>query len=135
MLEEFKKFAMKGNVVDLAVAVVIGASFGKIVTSLVNDVVMPPIGMLVGGIDFSSLAVTIKPEMLSPIGEIIPAVTINYGMFINTILDFLIVALAIFLMVKMINSMKDKEGVKEEEPKGPTEVELLVEIRDSLKKK
>jgi large conductance mechanosensitive channel len=134
MLKEFKEFAMKGNVIDLAVAVIIGGAFGKIVTSLVSDVIMPPIGMLVGGIDFSNLVATIKPEMVLESGEAVAAVTINYGMFINTVIDFLIVALAIFVVIKMMSSMKKKEEEKPAEPAGPTEIELLTEIRDSLKK-
>lgn len=136
IFKEFKEFAVKGNVVDLAVGIIIGASFGKIVTSLVNDVIMPPIGMILGGINFSSLAFVIKPETLSFRGEIVPAITLNYGMFINTIIDFTIVAFAIFVLVKAINKLKKKEKEKEDkkEAKGPTEVELLAEIRDALKK-
>jgi len=134
MLKEFKKFAMKGNVVELAIAVIIGASFGKIVTSLVNDVVMPPIGLLLGGIDFSNLVATIKPSSISNTGEVLPAVTINYGIFINTVIDFLIVAIVIFMSVKAISMLKKKEEKKTEEKIGPTEVDLLIEIRDSLKK-
>jgi large conductance mechanosensitive channel len=134
MIEEFKKFAMKGNVVDLALAVVIGGAFGKIVTSLVGDIIMPPIGLLLGGVDFSNLVATLKPEELALNGEVIPAVTINYGMFINTMIDFLIIAGAMFVVVKFINSLKKEEEPKKEEVKGPTEIELLTEIRDSLKK-
>ena len=134
MLKEFKEFAMRGNVMDMAIGIIIGASFGKIVSSFVNDVIMPPIGLLVGGVDFSNLIATIKPEMITETGEVIPAVTLNYGMFINTVIDFLIVALAIFVVVKAMNAMKKKEEEKPAEPAGPTEVELLTEIRDSLKK-
>lgn len=136
MFKEFKEFAMKGNVVDLAVGIIIGASFGKIVTSLVNDVIMPPIGILVGGIDFSRLALTMKPESVTELGEVVAPVTLNYGLFINTLIDFAIVAFAIFILVKAINKLKKKEKEKEDkkEAKGPTEVQLLTEIRDALKK-
>lgn len=129
MLQEFKDFAMKGNVVDMAVGIVIGTAFGKIVSSFVSDVIMPPIGVLMGGVDFSGLAWTIKEA----VGEA-EAVTINYGVFISTLVDFLIIALAIFMVVKAMNNMKKEEPAEEEEPAGPTEVELLAEIRDSLKK-
>ncbi len=126
MLEEFKKFAMRGNVVDMAVGIVIGAAFGKIVSSFVNDVLMPPIGMLMGGVDFSNLAIAL--------GEGEEAASINYGVFINTVLDFLIVAFAIFMVVKGMNKMKKKEEEKPAEPPKPSEeVMLLTEIRDSLK--
>ena len=126
MLEEFKKFAMRGNVVDMAVGIVIGAAFGKIVSSFVNDVLMPPIGMLMGGVDFSNLAIAL--------GEGEEAASINYGVFINTVLDFLIVAFAIFMVVKAMNKMKKKEEEKPAEPPKPSEeVMLLTEIRDSLK--
>ena len=101
MLKEFRDFAMKGNVVDMAVGIIIGAAFGKIVSSLVGDVIMPPIGLLLGNVDFSSLAVTLQ----DPIGDS-PAVTIKYGLFINTIIDFVIVAFAIFLVVKQMNRLK-----------------------------
>jgi len=101
MLKEFKDFAMKGNVVDMAVGIILGAAFGKIVSSLVSDVVMPPIGVLLGNVDFSSLAVTLREAT-----ETSPAVTIKYGLFINTIIDFVIVALAIFLVVKQMNRLK-----------------------------
>lgn len=132
-MKEFKEFAMKGNVVDLAVAVIIGGAFGKIVTSLVSDVIMPPIGLLVGGIDFSNLVATLKSEELALNGDVIPAVTINYGMFINTIIDFVIVAGAIFFVIKVLANLKKKEEEGPAEPAGPTEIELLTEIRDSLK--
>jgi large conductance mechanosensitive channel len=130
MLEEFKKFAMKGNVVDLAVGVVIGGAFGKIVTSLVNDIIMPPIGYITGGVDFSSLAITLKDA----VGDT-PAVTIGYGAFLNNVIDFLIVAFSIFLVIKAMNKMKKKEEEKPAEPAKPSEeVVLLQEIRDALKK-
>ncbi len=132
MWKEFKAFAMKGNVLDLAVAVVIGAAFGAIVSSLVNDVIMPPLGMLLGGVEFTQLAVTLQEAS----GET-EAVELRYGMFIQKIIDFLIIAFAIFMVIKGYNRMQKK---KEEapapppEPKGPTQEELLAEIRDLLKK-
>ncbi len=126
---EFKSFAMKGNVVDMAVGIIIGAAFGKIVTSLVNDVLMPPIGLLVGGIDFGRLAITIKQAT-----ETSPAVVIKYGVFINTVIDFIIVAWAIFIVVKGMNSLKKKEELAPAAPPKPSdEVVLLSEIRDILK--
>lgn len=131
MLKEFKAFAVKGNVVDLAVGIIIGAAFGKIVTSLVSGVIMPPIGLLLGGVDFADLAFVIKESA----GEA-PAVVISYGAFIQTLVDFIIIAFAIFMLVKGINSMKKKE---EEAPKAPpapsAEQTLLTEIRDLLKSK
>lgn len=128
MLKEFKEFAMRGNVVDMAVGIIIGAAFGKIVSSLVADVIMPPIGMIMGGVDFSDLAFAL--------GEGADAATINYGVFINTVLDFLIVAFAIFMVIKGMNSMKKKEEAKPAEPPKPSKEEvLLTEIRDLLAKK
>jgi large conductance mechanosensitive channel len=129
MMQEFKKFAMRGNVVDMAVGIVIGAAFGKITTSFVNDVLMPPIGLLVGGIDFSDLSITLKQAS----GDV-PAVTLNYGMFVNTVLDFVIIAFTIFLVVKAMNSMKKKEEAAPAEPPAPSKEEvLLTEIRDALR--
>ncbi len=130
MLKEFKAFAMRGNVVDMAVGIVIGAAFGKIVASLVNDVIMPPIGMMLGGVDFSEIIITLKQA----VGET-PAVTMNIGVFINTVIEFIIVAFAIFMVIKGMNAMKKKEEEKPAEPPKPSEeVVLLKEIRDSLKK-
>ncbi len=127
MLNEFKAFAMRGNVVDMAVGIVIGGAFGKIVSSLVSDVIMPPIGMIMGGVDFSELAIAL--------GEGEGAASINYGMFINTVLDFVIIAFAIFMVIKGINSMKKKEEEKPAEPPKPSaEEKLLTEIRDLLSK-
>lgn len=126
LLDEFKKFAMRGSVVDLAVGVVIGGAFGKIVTSFVSDVLMPPVGMLLGGVDFSGLAVTLQAAQ----GEV-PAVLWRYGAFVQTVVDFAIVAFAIFLVIKAMNSMQKKQ---EAAPAGPPpEVALLTEIRDSLR--
>ncbi len=135
ILKEFKEFAVKGNVMDLAIGVIIGGAFGKIVTSLVNDVIMPAVGLLVGGVDFSSLAIVLQPEVLSETGEIVTAaVSLNYGLFINTVIDFAIVAFVIFMVIKGMNRLKRKEEEKPKEEKHPTQVELLVEIRDLLKK-
>ena len=131
MLKEFKEFALKGNVVDLAVGVIIGGAFGKIVTSLVNDIIMPIIGILLNGVNFTDLKYVIKPAS----GDI-PESAILYGSFIQNIVDFLIIAFCIFIMVKAMNSLKKKEETKEEKPAEPTEdVVLLTEIRDLLKKK
>jgi large conductance mechanosensitive channel len=127
MLNEFKTFAMRGNVVDMAVGIVIGGAFGKIISSLVSDVIMPPIGMIMGGVDFSSLAIAL--------GESEEAASINYGMFINTVLDFVIIAFAIFMVIRGLNSMKKKEEEKPAEPPKPSAEEtLLTEIRDLLAK-
>jgi large conductance mechanosensitive channel len=127
MLNEFKAFAMRGNVVDMAVGIVIGGAFGKIVSSLVADVIMPPIGMIMGGVDFSQLAIAL--------GEGEGAASINYGMFINTVLDFVIIAFAIFMVIRGLNSMKKKEEAKPAEPPKPSaEEKLLTEIRDLLAK-
>jgi large conductance mechanosensitive channel len=131
MISEFKKFAMRGNVIDLAVGVVIGAAFGKIVTSLVADIIMPPIGLLIGNVDFSDLALTLREATVDASGAEVPAVVIAYGNFINVVIQFLIVAFAIFMLVRAINRLAPK---KEEEAKGPGEdVLLLREIRDALK--
>ena len=129
MLKEFKEFAVKGNVVDMAVGIIIGAAFGKIVSSLVGDVIMPPIGALLGGVDFSSLAFTVKAAA----GDV-PAVVIGYGKFIQTVIDFTIIAFAIFVAVKVINSLKRKEEEAAKAPAEPPAQEvLLAEIRDLLK--
>jgi large conductance mechanosensitive channel len=133
IIKEFKEFAMRGNVVDLAVGVIIGAAFGKIVTSLVNDVIMPPIGYLTGGIDFKNLKILIKPA--DPANKV-AEVAINYGNFINTVIEFLIVAFCIFMVVKAINSLKKPEEVAPAAEPAPTKEEvLLTEIRDLLAKK
>ncbi|MBN1883842.1 MAG: large-conductance mechanosensitive channel protein MscL [Deltaproteobacteria bacterium] len=127
MIKEFKEFAVRGNVVDMAVGIIIGAAFGKVVSSLVSDVLMPPIGLVLGGVDFSNLMFTMKEG----VGDIAP-VAINYGVFINTIIDFLIVAFSIFLVIRVINRFQKE---KEAEPPKPSEQErLLTEIRDLLKK-
>lgn len=130
IISEFKEFAVKGNVVDMAVGIIIGAAFGKIVSSLVGDVIMPPIGVLMGGVDFSNLTYILKEA----VGET-PAVTINYGKFIQTVIDFLIVAFAVFMGIKAMNTLKKKEEeAPAEDPKPSNEEVLLSEIRDLLKK-
>ena len=151
-LQDFKAFAMKGNVIDMAVGVIIGGAFGKIVTSVVNDLIMPTVGMLVGGVNFSDLKLTMKeavPEKLNEAGEVIeaavPAVTLNYGNFLQQTFDFLIIAFCIFLMIKGIaklNNMKKKEEeapapepTPAPEPEPSAEEKLLTEIRDLLKNK
>ena len=136
-IKEFKTFAVKGNMIDMAVGIIIGAAFGKIITSLVNDIIMPPLGALIGGIDFASFKVLIKAAELNEAGETITeAVTLNYGNFIQTAVDFLIVALAIFMAIKAINKLKKKE---EEKPapvaEPPAQEKLLTEIRDILKER
>jgi large conductance mechanosensitive channel len=136
MFEEFKKFAMRGNVIDLAVGVVIGAAFGAIVTSLVKDVIMPPVGWAMGGIDFANFFVTLKGPALPTLAEAqkAGAVTINYGVFVNTIINFLIVALALFALIRGINRLQTKPLPADVTPPPPPEdVVLLREIRDLLK--
>lgn len=129
-LNEFKTFAMKGNMIDMAVGIIIGGAFGKIVSSLVADIIMPPIGVLLGGVNFTDLKMTIKAAT-----DTAEAVTWNYGNFIQVAIDFLIIALAVFMLVKAINSMKKKEEAAPAAPPTPTrDQELLVEIRDLLKK-
>lgn len=139
MFKEFKEFAMRGNVVDMAVGIIIGAAFGKIVDSLVKDVIMPPIGLLLGRVDFSNLFVVIKqgaapgPYATVDLAQKAGAVTLNYGMFINNIISFLIVAFAVFLLIRVINRLRRTEAAAPvEAPK--EEVVLLREIRDSLRR-
>ena len=127
MLSEFKQFALRGNVIDMAVGIIIGAAFGTIVNSFVNDILMPPLGLLTGGIDFSGLAVILRQGSAGA-----EPVTINYGVFINNIVSFVIVAFAIFLVIRWLNQFKKQEAAK---PSGPSaEVALLTEIRDILRK-
>jgi len=136
MLNEFKNFAMRGNVVDMAVGIIIGGAFGKIVSSFVNDVIMPPIGMMMGNVDFSQLFINLGDQEFASLtaAQEAGAATINYGMFINTVLDFIIVAFAIFMVIRGMNKMKKKEEEKPAEPAKPSEeVLLLQEIRDALK--
>ena len=138
LINEFKTFAMRGNVVDMAVGIIIGGAFGKIVSSVVADVIMPPIGLLLGGVKFTDLKITLKDPVLDAAGKVTSqAVAINYGNFIQTTVDFLIIAFAIFMMIKAMNSLKKKEVVPAEEPAPPAptrEEILLTEIRDLLKK-
>lgn len=129
LIKEFKAFAARGNVIDMAVGIIIGAAFGKIVSSFVGDVIMPPIGLILGGVDFSDLAVTLKAAE----GDI-PAVVIAYGKFIQTVIDFLIIAFAIFMGLKAVNTLQKKQEEEAPAPAGPTkDQELLTEIRDLLK--
>jgi large conductance mechanosensitive channel len=135
MFQEFKKFAMRGNVIDLAFGVVIGAAFGAIVSSLVKDIIMPPIGWAMGGIDFSNFFVTLKGSHLATLADAqkAGAVTINYGVFINTVINFLIVALALFVLIRGINRLQAKPPAEPEAPPPPSEeITLLREIRDAL---
>ena len=138
VLQEFKQFAMRGNVVDMAVGIIIGAAFGKIVTSAVSDLVMPPIGVLIGGVNFSDLHVVLKEAVMENGVEIAPAVTLNYGNFIQVTFDFLIVAFAVFLLVKGVNALSRKKEEAPAEPETPAappaDIQLLTEIRDLLKK-
>ena len=130
-IKEFKTFAMRGNVIDMAVGIIIGGAFGKIVSSFVADVIMPPIGLLIGSVNFTELSVTLKQAS----GDI-AAVTINYGKFIQSVVDFIIIAFAIFTVIKAMNSLKKKEEEAPAPPPEPTkEVVLLTEIRDALVKK
>jgi len=130
MIREFKEFAMKGNVVDMAVGIIIGGAFGKIVSSLVNDVIMPPIGVLLGGVDFSSLSIIVKEAA----GDV-PAVVVKYGAFINTVVDFTIIAFVIFMLIKAMNKTKKKEEATPAAPPAPPKEQiLLAEIRDLLKR-
>ena len=128
MFKEFKEFAVKGNVVDMAVGIIIGAAFGKIVSSLVTDVLTPPLGLLIGGVDFSGLTVTMREASGAA-----AAVTLNYGKFIQTVLDFVIVAFAIFLAIKGMNSLHRSKQPEKAPPPGPTSEQLLTDIRDLLK--
>ena len=132
MISEFKEFAMRGNVIDLAVGVVIGAAFGKIVTALVEKVIMPPIGLLIGGVDFSRLSIVLKEATVDAAGKEVPAVVLAYGEFFNALIQFIIIAFAIFLVVKAINRMR--KPAEEAPAATPEDVLLLREIRDSLKK-
>ena len=140
LVKEFKDFAMRGNVMDMAVGIIIGAAFGKIISSFVADVLMPPIGLLLGGTDFSDLSVQLKQASVDEAGNGIAAVTLNYGMFINTVIDFLIIAFAIFMVIKIMNkateAMKKKEEAAPTAPPAPSgEEKLLAEIRDLLRQK
>ena len=131
ILDEFKSFAIKGNAIDMAVGIIIGGAFGKIITSIVSDIIMPPIGLLVGGVNFTDLKFLLKDA----VGDV-PAVTINYGNFIQVAFDFIIIAFSIFMVIRAFNKMKRKEEVAPAAPPAPTKEEvLLTEIRDILKEK
>ena len=135
ILQEFKQFAMRGNVVDMAVGIIIGGAFGKIVTSIVGDVIMPAVGVLVGGVNFTDLKITLKDAVMEG-GEVVaPAVTINYGNFIQVTFDFLIIAFAVFMLVQGVNALsrKKKEEKPATPPAPPADIQLLTEIRDLLK--
>lgn len=128
---EFKGFAVRGNVIDLAVGVVVGSAFGKIVTSLVNDIITPPLGLLIGGMDFANLKLTLRQAT-----EQGPAVTLNYGSFVQTVINFLIIAFAIFVVVRLLNRLKRREAVQPSLPLAPSREEvLLTEIRDALRER
>lgn len=128
LLKEFKTFAMRGNVVDMAVGIIIGAAFGKIVSSFVADIIMPPLGIIIGGVDFADLAVTLKAAT-----DGAPAVVLAYGKFIQTVIDFTIIAFAIFLGIKTMNKLMHKQEEKAADPVPTAEEKLLTEIRDLLK--
>lgn len=133
-INEFKEFAVKGNAVDMAVGVIIGGAFGKIVSSIVDDIIMPPIGWIIGGVNFTDLKITLPAEQIA--GQTLPAATINYGNFLQTCLDFFIVAFCIFMLIKLVNKFaKKKEEEPKPEPKPTAEEKLLTEIRDLLKNK
>ena len=137
-LKEFKEFAVKGNVMDMAVGVIIGGAFGKIVTSVVNDIIMPPVGLLIGGVDFTDMKLTMKQAVLDAAGAVVtPAVTWNYGAFVQQVVDFTILAFCVFLMVKLMNRLTKKPAPAPAPapPKPSNEEVLLAEIRDLLKEK
>lgn len=136
IIQEFKKFAIRGNVVDMAVGVIIGGAFGKIVSSIVNDLIMPTIGVIIGGVNFTDLKLTLKKAVMEGDKVVSPAVTINYGNFLQTTLDFLIIAIAVFLLIKAINALnKKKEETTKAPVAPPADIRLLTEIRDLLKER
>lgn len=136
IIQEFKKFAIRGNVVDMAVGVIIGGAFGKIVSSIVNDLIMPTIGVIIGGVNFTDLKLTLKKAVMEGDKVVSPAVTINYGNFLQTTLDFLIIAIAVFLLIKAINALnKKKEETTKAPVTPPADIQLLTEIRDLLKER
>ena len=138
MLQEFKTFAMRGNVVDMAVGIIIGGAFGKIVSSVVGDLIMPAVGLLVGGVNFTDLKVVLKDAVLEGDKVITPEVSLNYGNFIQVVFDFLIIAFAVFLLIKGINALnrkKEAPAAPATPPAPPADVQLLTEIRDLLKEK
>lgn len=134
-IKEFKDFAVKGNVIDMAVGIIIGAAFGKIVSSFVKDIVTPLIGQIVGGVDFTALKIQLSPDKVNEAGEVIKGAAVTYGNFLQSAFDFIIVAFAIFIAVKGINNMKKKEEEAPKAPPAPSKEEVLLgEIRDLLKK-
>jgi large conductance mechanosensitive channel len=133
-LKQFKEFAVKGNVLDLAVGVIIGGAFGKIVSSFINDVVMPPLGLLVGGVDVKHLNLVLKEASRDANGVLVEAVTLNYGLFIQNVVDFTFIAFVIFIAIKAINKLRGKEEGPQEKPEASPTEKLLEEIRDLLKK-
>lgn len=137
LVKEFKEFAVKGNAVDMAVGIIVGAAFGKIVTSIVNDIIMPPIGKLLGGVNFTGLFINLGSETFATLADAkaAGAATLNYGAFLQTVVDFVIVAFAIFMLVKGINSLRKKEEAPAEPAAPPEDVILLREIRDALQKR
>lgn len=136
LIGEFKTFIARGNAIDLAVGVIVGGAFGKIISSLVNDIIMPPVGLALGGVNFSSLKIILKNASVDAAGKVIEAISLNYGSFIQTIIDFLIIAFCIFMVIKAINKMKDLNKKEEAAapPVPPADIVLLTEIRDLLKK-
>ena len=136
IIQDFKSFVMRGNVVDMAVGIIMGGAFGKIVSSLVGDIIMPAVGLLIGGVNFTDLKVILKHDVLDGDKVIHPAITLNYGNFIQVSLDFLIIALSIFLFIRLISKLsKKKEAAPAPPPPPPADVQLLTEIRDLLKEK
>ena len=135
LIDEFKAFAMKGNVTDMAVGIIIGAAFGKIVSSVVNDIIMPPIGLLLNGVNFTDLKITIKEATTDATGQAVNAITLNWGSFVQFIIDFLIIAFTVFILIKAMNRLKKKQEEVPPMPPAPSKTEeLLSEIRDLLKK-
>lgn len=135
MIQEFKDFIMKGNVLELAVAVIIAGAFGAVVTSFTNDIILPPIGQVMGGVDFSELKYVLSPDVVAEDGTVTEGAAIRYGNFIQMVINFLIIAFILFLIVKAYNKANEKpEVVEAPAPAGPTEIELLAEIRDALRK-
>ena len=138
IIKEFKEFAVKGNVLDMAIGIIIGGAFGKIVTSILNDILMPPLGLLIGGTDFTDLKVTIKDKTIDDAGNAVAEVAVNYGNFVQTLIDFILVGIAVFIIIKIMNRIREKLENAPKPPAPPAEPTkeeiLLTEIRDLLKK-